>query len=88
MSDCDVLFTEKESGGKDNRRELTSAITLAKELASKKIDVSICVYRLGRLTRRIFTLISLIEEFNEHNIRLISLQENLELVKCLCREVY
>ncbi|MGG5342180.1 recombinase family protein [Enterococcus sp. AZ192] len=78
LSDCDVLFTEKESGGKDNRLELMSAITLAKELASKKVDVSICVYRLDRLTRRMFTLISLIEEFNEHNIRLISLQENLE----------
>ena len=78
LSDCDVLFTEKESGGKDNRLELTSAITLAKELASKKVDVSLCVYRLDRLTRRMFTLISLIEQFNEHNIRLISLQENLE----------
>ena len=78
LSDCDVLFTEKESGGKNNRLELMNAITLAKELASKKIDVSICVYRLDRLTRRMFPLISLIEEFNEHNIRLISLQESLE----------
>ncbi|MGX7245295.1 recombinase family protein [Enterococcus quebecensis] len=78
LSDCHVLFTEKESGGKDNRLELMNVITLAKELSSKKVDVSICVYRLDRLTRRMFTLISLIEEFNEHNIRLISLQENLE----------
>ena len=78
LSDCDILFTEKESGGKDNRPELMNAIDLAKKLASENKDVSICVYRLDRLTRKMFTLISLIEEFNKCKIRLISLQENLE----------
>ena len=78
LNDCDILFTEKESGGKDNRPELMNAIDLAKKLASENKDVSICVYRLDRLTRKMFTLISLIEEFNKYQIRLISLQENLE----------
>lgn len=78
LSDCDILFTEKESGGKDNRPKLMNTIDLAKKLASENKDVSICVYRLDRLTRKMFTLISLIEEFNKYKIRLISLQENLE----------
>ncbi|MGK0551129.1 recombinase family protein [Enterococcus faecalis] len=75
LSDCNILFTEKESGGKDIRLELINAHTLTKELSSKKVNVSMCVYRLNQLTRKKFTLI---EEFNEYNIRLTSLQESLK----------
>jgi len=75
LSDCNILCTEKESGGKDIRLELINAHTLTKELSSKKVNVSMCVYRLNQLTRKKFTLI---EEFNEYNIRLTSLQESLE----------
>lgn len=59
LNDCDILFAEKESGSKDNRPELMNAIDLAKKLSNKNIDISICVYRLDRLTRKMFTLISL-----------------------------
>ncbi|EJU4176975.1 recombinase family protein [Listeria monocytogenes] len=36
------------------------------------------IYKLGRLTRKILTLANIIDELNQHSIKLISLQENIE----------
>lgn len=78
LSDCDVLFSERQSGSNDDRPELAKAIRLAKELANQGKQVSLYIYKLDRLTRSMSKLGALIDEFNQHNIKLISLQENIE----------
>ncbi len=78
LKDCDVLFSEKQSGDNDNRPQFKKALRLAKKLANEGKDVTFCIYKLDRLTRKMFTLASIIEELNQHQIKLISLHENLE----------
>lgn len=78
LANCDILFTEKESGGQDNRKELLQIIRLAKRLRRQGKSVSIVVYRLDRLTRRMFTLVDILRDFSEKDIQLISIQENID----------
>ncbi|MGK0550869.1 recombinase family protein [Enterococcus faecalis] len=68
----------KQSGDNDNRPELTKAITLAKQLAKQNKIITLQIYKLDRLTRKMLTLANIIDELNQHNIKLISLQENIE----------
>lgn len=75
---CDLIFVEKESGGKDDRTEFRKAIKLAKSLSKQDKEVTLTVYKLDRLTRKMNTLLELIEDLNECNIRLISLKEQIE----------
>ncbi len=78
LDGCDVLFSEKQSGSNDERPELAKAIKLAKELVGQGKEVSFYIYKLDRLTRSMSKLGTLIDEFNQHNIKLVSLQENIE----------
>ncbi|ALS03301.1 resolvase [Enterococcus silesiacus] len=78
LASCNVLFSEKQSGSNDDRPELEKAINLAKKLSNQGKQVSLYIYKLDRLTRSMSKLGSLIDEFNQHNIKLISLQENIE----------
>ena len=78
LKDCQVLYTEKQHGDNDSRPEFVGAITLAKELARQKKTVTLKIYKLDRLSRKMFTLASLIDDLNQHNIKLISVQENIE----------
>ena len=78
LASCHILFTEKQSGSNNDRPILYQTIELAKYLASKNKHVSLYIYKLDRLTRSMSKLGSLIDELNQHNIKLISLQENIE----------
>ncbi|MBP1046216.1 recombinase family protein [Enterococcus sp. BWM-S5] len=78
LKNCSIIFSEKQSGDNDNRHELAKALSLAKELAQQGNRVSLQIYKLDRLTRKMFTLASIIDDLNNHNVRLISLQENIE----------
>lgn len=78
LKDCDIIFSEKQSGDNDNRPELTNAISLAKQLSRQNKLVTLQIYKLDRLTRIMLTLANIIDELNQHNIKLISLQENIE----------
>ncbi|WP_245249192.1 recombinase family protein [Vagococcus allomyrinae] len=78
LADCDVIFSEKQSGSNDERPELAKAIELAKELTSQGKEVSLNIYKLDRLTRSMSKLGALLDEFSQHTIKLVSLQENLE----------
>ena len=55
---CDLIFVEKESGGKDNRTEFRKAIKLAKSLSKQDKEVTLTVYKLDRLTRKMNTFIN------------------------------
>ncbi|MBO4128042.1 recombinase family protein [Streptococcus suis] len=75
---CDKLYIEKESGGRQDRPQLQKALHYAKTCASKGIQTSLVVYKLDRLTRKMFHLSAIISELTSHNIRLQSLQEQIE----------
>ena len=78
LQPCDLIFIEKESGGKDDRTEFRKAIKLAKELAKQGKQVRLTVYKLDRLTRKMSTLLELIEDLNDYGIRLVSIKEQIE----------
>ncbi|MEW4354767.1 recombinase family protein [Streptococcus pneumoniae] len=75
---CDCLFYEKHSGSDDDRPQLKKAIELAKELSQQGKQVTLMIYKLDRLTRKMLTLLAIIEELNQHKITLISLKEKIE----------
>jgi resolvase len=77
LKSCDILFIEKESGSQDNRVQLLKALKLAKELKRINKQVSLVVYKLDRLTRKMFTLVNILDDLTIHNIQLISLKENI-----------
>ncbi|MBY5026027.1 recombinase family protein [Streptococcus suis] len=78
LKDCDIIFIEKDSGGKTDRPRLNKAMKIAKALADSNIQVSFVVYKLDRLTRKMFQLSDIIQELTTHSIQLKSLQENIE----------
>lgn len=77
LKSCDILFVEKESGSQDNRVQLLKALKLAKEFKRINKQVSLVVYKLDRLTRKMFTLVNILDDLTIHDIQLISLKENI-----------
>lgn len=77
LKSCDILFVEKESGSQDNRVQLLKALKLAKELKRINKQASLVVYKLDRLTRKMFTLVNILDDLTIHDIQLISLKENI-----------
>lgn len=77
LKSCDILFIEKDSGSQDNRVQLLKALKLAKEFKRINKQVSLVVYKLDRLTRKMFTLVNILDDLNIHDIQLISLKENI-----------
>lgn len=75
---CDLIFVEKDSGDKDNRPKLNKAIQTAKCLTQHGKTVKLVIYKLDRLTRRMFSLLALIEDLNTHGIKLVSLHESID----------
>ena len=75
---CDQLFIERESGSNNARPELEKALKMACDLAKDGKKVTFTIYKLDRLTRSMFRLLELIEQFNDSAIQLVSLHEKLE----------
>lgn len=78
LKHCDQLFIERESGSNNARSELEKALKLAQTLSKKGTQVTFTIYKLDRLTRSMFKLLELIEQFNDSDIQLVSLHEKLE----------
>ena len=78
LKHCDQLFIECESGSNNTRSELEKALKLAQTLSKKGMQVTFTIYKLDRLTRSMFKLLELIEQFNASDIQLVSLHEKLE----------
>lgn len=77
LKNCDVVFIERESGSHDQRPKLHQALTLAQELSQEDKDVSLVIYRLDRLTRKMFTLVDILKTLTDQQIQLVSLKENI-----------
>ena len=78
LKHCDQLFIERESGSNNARLELEKALKLACDLSKEGKQVTFTIYKLDRLTRSMFKLLELIEQFNDSDIQLVSLHEKLE----------
>ena len=78
LKHCDQLFIERESGSNSARPELEKALKLAYDLSKEGKQVTFTIYKLDRLTRSMFKLLELIEQFNASAIQLVSLHEKLE----------
>lgn len=78
LKHCDQLFIERESGSNSARPELEKALKLAYDLSKEGKQVTFTIYKLDRLTRSMFKLLELIEQFNDSAIQLVSLHEKLE----------
>ena len=75
---CDKLYIEKDSGGNQERPQLEKALRLAKNYAKQGVKTNFVVYKLDRLTRKMFHLSAIIEDLTKNNIRLQSIHENIE----------
>ena len=78
FSFCDKLYIEKDSGGNQDRPKLDKALKLAKNYAKQGVKTNFVVYKLDRLTRKMFHLSAIIEDLTNHGIHLQSLHENIE----------
>ena len=78
LSFCDKLYIEKDSGGNQDRPQLEKALKLAKNYAKQGVKTNFVVYKLDRLTRKMFHLSAIIEDLTKNNIRLQSIHENIE----------
>ena len=78
LSFCDKLYIEKDSGGNQDRPKLDKALKLAKNYAKQGVKTNFVVYKLDRLTRKMFHLSAIIEDLTNHGIHLQSLHENIE----------
>lgn len=78
LKHCDYIFSEKQSGSDDLRPQLAKAISLAKQLASQGKQVTFCVYKMDRLSRRTSTLLKIIEELKDCNIEFVSIKEDID----------
>ena len=78
LSFCDKLYIEKDSGGNQDRPQLDKALKLAKNYAKQGVKTNFVVYKLDRLTRKMFHLSAIIEDLTKNNIRLQSIHENIE----------
>ena len=78
LSFCDKLYIEKESGGNQERPQLQQALKRAKKYAESGIETSFVFYKLDRLTRKMLHLSELIADLTSHQVRLQSLQEEIE----------
>ena len=75
---CNKLYIEKDSGGNQERPQLDKALKLAKNFAKQGVKTDFVVYKLDRLTRKMFHLSAIIEDLTKNNIRLQSIHENIE----------
>lgn len=68
----DRIYTEKASGGKDDRPELERALEILRE-GDKFI-----VYKLDRLARSMLKLIETLDFLNKRGIEFVSLSDNID----------
>ncbi|KXT67715.1 recombinase family protein [Streptococcus sp. DD04] len=75
---CDKLYIEKDSGGNQDRPQLDKALKIEKKYAQQGVKTNFVVYKLDRLTRKMFHLSAIIEDLTKYGIHLQSIHENIE----------
>ena len=73
-----VIYSEKISGRKDNRPEFGKAIKRCKRLAKKGYKVTFVVVKLDRVSRKMSSLLSILEDLKANNISFKSLKDDID----------
>jgi DNA invertase Pin-like site-specific DNA recombinase len=82
----DRIWTEKKSGmSQSGRTELAAMIAEAKRLSSTGEKVTICVYSLSRLGRRVVETGALIEDLQKSGIGFKSCSESIDTTTAMGR---
>jgi len=68
----DRIFTEKASGGKDDRPELAKALDMLRE------GDTFIVYKLDRLARSTLKLIATLDSLKKKGVEFVSLSDNID----------
>jgi DNA invertase Pin-like site-specific DNA recombinase len=68
----DRIYTEKASGGKDDRHELAKALEMLRE------GDTFIVYKLDRLARSTLKLIETLDLLNKKGVEFVSLSDNID----------
>ncbi|MGM9924777.1 MAG: recombinase family protein [Bacillus sp. (in: firmicutes)] len=79
---CDEIFTEKESGKKDDRKQLN--------LLLNKLQPGdeLVVYKLDRLGRRATKLFQLVEDLEKQGIEFTSIQDNIDTKSAMGKAMF
>ena len=73
----DYLYGEKMSGRKDDRPEFQKAITRAKKLSKKGHKVTFMVVKLDRVSRKMSSLLNILEDLRHSQVAFESINENI-----------
>lgn len=86
---CKKIYSEKESGSKDQRKEFQKAIRYAKQVSLRKNKaVFLIVLKLDRLSRSTRTLLNVVEDLEESNIHLHSMSEQFDTSTTVGKMMY
>lgn len=79
---CTKIFEEKESGRKNNRKELTLA------LSSLQSGDTFVVFKLDRLGRNTQQLLELMNEFHQKGIHFVSVQDHIDTTTSIGKFIF
>ncbi|WP_125568890.1 recombinase family protein [Companilactobacillus insicii] len=72
------LYSEKMSGRKDDRPEFLKAVRYAKSMSKKGYSVTFTVVKLDRVSRKMSSLLNILEDLKSNNISFKSVTENID----------
>ncbi|WP_334328658.1 recombinase family protein [Companilactobacillus sp. HBUAS59699] len=77
-NNVDYIYSEKISGRKDDRPQFRKAIKKCKKLSQSGADVTFVVVKLDRVSRKMSSLLNILEDLKENNISFRSINENID----------
>lgn len=73
-----TIYSEKMSGRKDDRPQFKKALNKAKLLAKKGYKVTFVVVKLDRLSRKMSSLLNILEDLKANNIAFKSIKDDID----------
>lgn len=73
-----TIYSEKMSGRKDDRPEFKKALNKAKSLAKRDYKVTFVVVKLDRLSRKMSSLLNILEDMKANNIAFKSIKDDID----------
>lgn len=74
----DYIYSEKISGRKDDRPQFKRAISKCKQLSEAGSKVTFVVVKLDRVSRKMSSLLNILEDLKENDIAFKSINENID----------
>ncbi|WP_166667204.1 recombinase family protein [Companilactobacillus nuruki] len=77
-NNIDSIYSEKISGRKDNRPEFKKALAYCKRLSSQSYKVTFVVVKLDRISRKMSSLLNILEDLKSNNIAFKSIKDDID----------